>query len=43
VLEDAVFVPLYFMVNRRLVSPRVVDWKDNPLRTVYSQDVSVAR
>jgi oligopeptide transport system substrate-binding protein len=41
VLEDAVFVPLYFMVNRRLVSPRVIDWKDNPLRTVYSQDLSI--
>jgi oligopeptide transport system substrate-binding protein len=39
--EDAPVVPLYFMVNRRLVSPRVVGWTDNPLRVVYSQDVQL--
>ena len=39
--EDAPVAPLYFMVNRRLVSPRVVGWKDNPLRVVYSWDVAI--
>jgi oligopeptide transport system substrate-binding protein len=41
VVDDAAIVPLYYMVNRKLVSPRVVDWRDNPLRIVYSQDVTV--
>jgi oligopeptide transport system substrate-binding protein len=41
VIDDAVVVPLYYMVNRKLVAPRVVDWTDNPLRVVYSQNVSV--
>lgn len=42
IAEDAPVVPLYFMVNRRLVSPRVVGWKDNPLRVVYSQNLGLA-
>jgi oligopeptide transport system substrate-binding protein len=41
IADDAPIVPLYFMVNRRLVSPRVVGWKDNLSRVVYSQDVSL--
>lgn len=39
IAEDTPVVPLYFMVNRRLVSPRVVGWKDNPLRVVYSKEI----
>lgn len=43
VVEDAAVVPLYYMVNRRLIAPRVIDWRDNALRIVYSQDVGVEK
>jgi oligopeptide transport system substrate-binding protein len=41
IAEEAPVVPLYFMVNRRLVSPRVGGWRDNPLRVMYSSEVWV--
>ena len=31
-------MPLYFYVNKHLVSPRVTGWYDNVLNVVYSKD-----
>lgn len=41
VAEGVAVIPLYYMVNRRLVSPRVSGWRDNAMRVVYSGDVAV--
>jgi hypothetical protein len=34
-------VPLYFYVNKHLVSPRVTGWYDNVLNVVYSKDLAL--
>jgi oligopeptide transport system substrate-binding protein len=39
VTEAQVVIPLYGIVARALVSPRVEGWNDNALRIRYSQDV----
>ena len=34
-------IPLYFYVNKHLVSPRVRGWYDNVLNVVYSKDLEL--
>lgn len=41
-LEDAPVIPLYFLVNKRLVAPHVQGWSDNVMNVVYSKDLAVA-
>jgi oligopeptide transport system substrate-binding protein len=38
-LEDAAVIPLYFYVNKHLISPRVHGWTDNGLNVTYSKDL----
>lgn len=40
-LADTPLVPLYFYVNKHLVSPRVTGWYDNVLNVVYSKDLAL--
>jgi oligopeptide transport system substrate-binding protein len=40
-LADAPVMPLYFFVNKHLVSPRVQGWYDNPTNVVYSRALAV--
>ncbi len=40
-LNDHVVMPIYFLVNKHLVSPRVKGWQDNPLDVHYSQDLRI--
>lgn len=40
-LADTPLLPLYFYVNKHLVSPRVVGWYDNVLNVVYSKDLAL--
>jgi oligopeptide transport system substrate-binding protein len=42
VLADHPLIPLYFYVNKHLVSPRVLGWYDNVMNVVYSQDLALA-
>ena len=41
-LEDQPLMPIYFYVNKRMVSPRVNGWKNNSLNIHYSQDLTLA-
>ncbi|MCZ8133197.1 MAG: peptide ABC transporter substrate-binding protein [Steroidobacteraceae bacterium] len=40
-LEDVPVIPLYFFVNKHLVSPRVQGWYDNPTNVVYSRELAL--
>jgi ABC-type oligopeptide transport system substrate-binding subunit len=40
-LADVALIPLYFYVNKHLVSPRVQGWYDNVMNVVYSKDLAV--
>ena len=40
-LADTPLIPLYFYVNKHLVSPRVTGWYDNVLNVVYSKDLAL--
>jgi oligopeptide transport system substrate-binding protein len=40
-LVDQPLMPIYFYVNKRMVSPRVEGWKNNSLNIHYSQDLSI--
>jgi oligopeptide transport system substrate-binding protein len=40
-LADTPLLPLYFYVNKHLVSPRVEGWYDNVLNVVYSKDLAL--
>lgn len=42
-LADHPVIPLYFYVNKHLVSPRVSGWYDNVMNVVYSKDLTLAR
>ncbi len=41
-LSDHPVIPLYFFVNKNMVSPRVRGWKDNVLNYHYSQYLSLS-
>jgi oligopeptide transport system substrate-binding protein len=41
-LEDVPLMPIYFYVNKHLVSPRVQGWYDNVMNVVYSRDISLS-
>ena len=40
-LADTPLLPLYFYVNKHLVSPKVAGWYDNVLNVVYSKDLAL--
>jgi oligopeptide transport system substrate-binding protein len=40
-LADHAVLPIYFYVNKHLVSPRVRGWTDNVMNVVYSSDLSL--
>jgi len=40
-LADTPLLPLYFYVNKHLVSPRVEGWYDNVMNVVYSKDLAL--
>jgi len=40
-LADHPLIPLYFYVNKHLVSPKVLGWYDNVMNVVYSQDLAL--
>ena len=40
-LADHPLIPLYFYVNKHLVSPRLRGWYDNVMNVVYSQDLEI--
>lgn len=40
-LVDTPLIPLYFYVNKHLVSPRVQGWYDNVMNVVYTKDLSL--
>ncbi len=40
-LADHAVLPLYFYVNKHLVSPRVSGWYDNVMNVVYSRELSL--
>ncbi|HEX7417733.1 MAG TPA: peptide ABC transporter substrate-binding protein, partial [Steroidobacteraceae bacterium] len=42
-LADHPLVPLYFYVNKHLVSPRLHGWYDNVMNVVYSRDLELIR
>jgi oligopeptide transport system substrate-binding protein len=41
-LDDHPIIPIYFLVNKNMVSPRVRGWQDNILNYHYSQYLSLA-
>lgn len=38
---DSPIIPVYFMVTKRLLSDRVVGWRDNPMRVTYTRTLSL--
>ena len=38
-LEQHPLIPVYFYVNKHLVSPRVTGWYDNVMNVVYTRDL----
>jgi oligopeptide transport system substrate-binding protein len=42
-LADHAVLPLYFYVNKHLVSPRVRGWYDNVMNVVYSKDLALVQ
>ena len=40
-LEQHALIPIYFYVNKHLVSPRVSGWYDNVMNVVYSRDLAL--
>jgi oligopeptide transport system substrate-binding protein len=40
-LADHPLIPLYFYVNKHLVSPKLKGWYDNVMNVVYSQDLEI--
>ena len=42
VLDEHPVMPIYFFVNKNLVSPRIRGWQDNPLNLHYSQHLSLS-
>jgi len=38
-LADTPLLPIYFYVNKHLVKPRVLGWKDNVMNVSYSKDL----
>ena len=40
-LADTPVIPLYFIVNKHLVAPRVRGWYDNVMNVVYSKDLAL--
>ena len=38
-LADQPLIPLYFYVNKHLVKPRVLGWRDNVMNIIYSRDL----
>ena len=41
-LADHPMIPLYYYVNKHLVSPKLKGWYDNVMNVVYSQDLEIA-
>ena len=41
-LERHPLIPIYFYVNKHLVSPRVTGWYDNVMNVVYTRDLALA-
>jgi oligopeptide transport system substrate-binding protein len=41
-LADQPLIPLYFYVNKHLVKPRVLGWRDNVMNIAYSKNLSLA-
>ena len=41
-LDDHPLIPIYFYVNKNMVSPKVRGWGDNVLNYHYSQHLSFA-
>ena len=41
-LADHAVLPIYFYVNKHLVSPRVRGWYDNVMNVVYSKDLALS-
>jgi len=41
-LADHPLIPLYYYVNKHLVSPKLKGWYDNVMNVVYSQDLELA-
>jgi oligopeptide transport system substrate-binding protein len=42
-LDQHPLMPVYFYVNKHLVSPRVGGWYDNVMNVVYTRDLTLAR
>ena len=40
-LADVPVLPLYFYIDKHLVSPRVLGWYDNVMNVVYSRDLAL--
>jgi oligopeptide transport system substrate-binding protein len=40
-LEQHPLIPVYFYVNKHLVSPRVTGWYDNVMNVVYTRDLRI--
>jgi oligopeptide transport system substrate-binding protein len=40
-LEQQPLIPVYFYVNKHLVSPRVMGWYDNVMNVVYTRDLGL--
>jgi oligopeptide transport system substrate-binding protein len=42
-LADTPVLPIYFYVNKHLVKPRVLGWKDNVMNVIYSKDLRLGQ